>query len=360
MNVAAPRGIRYPVENPPAAGDYVQIAQGVLWIRLSLPMALDHVNAYALEDDDGWTIVDTGLDTKRTRAQWQGILDGPLAQKPVTRLILTHYHPDHVGCAAWLAARTGAAIWTTRTSYLYARMLTLDEQPLPTPEQVAFWTSAGMDPEILAARKTERPFNFADVVGLLPIGYERLQQGDVIEMGGRRWDVHIGHGHAPEHATFWSRDDHLVIAGDQIISSISPNIGLYPTEPNADPVAEWDESCHRLAALAKPEHLVLSGHKLPFTGLPLRMRQLIENHENALKRLLDFLQTPKPAGACFIPMFKREIRGGEYGLALSETMAHVNHLWLSGRLTRTLSEDGVWLWQARGEEPYGQRNQDNG
>ncbi|WP_261192613.1 MBL fold metallo-hydrolase [Pseudoruegeria sp. SHC-113] len=348
MSEAGPMRIGYPIEEPPAFGAAVLIAEGVYWIRLSLPMALDHVNAYALDDGDGWTLIDTGLDTRKTRGQWQAVLDGPLAGKPVRRVVLTHYHPDHVGLAAWFQTEHGAELVTTRTSYLYARMLTLDVQERPTPEQLAFWKSAGMDTAIYDARREERPFNFADGVGVLRLGYTRIQQDDVITMGGRRWVVHIGHGHAPEHATFWSLDDDLVIAGDQIISSISPNIGLYPTEPEADPVAEWDESCRRLATLARPEHVVLAGHKRPFTGLPLRMRQLIENHEGALRRLRAHLAAPHTAGECFPPMFKREIRASEYGLALAETMAHVVHLWHRGELSRHRRADGAWLWQMKG------------
>jgi glyoxylase-like metal-dependent hydrolase (beta-lactamase superfamily II) len=164
-------------------------------------------------------------------------------------------------------------------------------------------------------------------------------------MGGRSWEVLTGNGHAPEHATFWSRDDDLVIAGDQILPSISPNIGVYATEPMADPVGEWMESCARFAGLARAEHLVLGGHKLPFTGLPLRMGQLLDNHHGALERLLDHIGTPKAAGECFAPLFKRNIGEGEYGLALVEAFAHLSHLHQTGRATRDRREDGAWVFR---------------
>ena len=205
-----------------------------------------------------------------------------------------------------------------------------------------------MDSPIYEKRKIERPFNFADVVAPLPLGYSRVRQGDTIRMGGRTWDVHIGNGHAPEHATFWSRDDNLVLAGDQILSSISPNIGVYPTEPMADPIAEWLEACERLAPLARPDHLVLGGHKLPFTGLPLRMRQLIDNHHGALSRLLDYIDSPKSASECFAPLFKREIGEAEYGLALVESVAHLSHLHQAGRATRVQRPGGAWAYQRKG------------
>jgi len=217
-----------------------------------------------------------------------------------------------------------------------------------TPETLAYWQLSGMDADLLGKRRTERPFNFADVVAPMPLGYTRIKQGDTIEMGGRAWDVHIGNGHAPEHATFWSRDDNLVIAGDQILPSISPNIGVYATEPMADPIADWLEACERLAPLAREDHLVLGGHKLPFTGLPLRMAHLIENHHSALRRLVAFIDTPKSASECFAPLFKRTIGEGEYGLALVEAVAHLSHLYQTGLATRTLrASDGAWVYQSK-------------
>lgn len=337
-------GLRYPFETPENGGT-LEVAEGVLWIRMPLPMALDHVNVYALDEGDSWTIVDAGVNTKRSVALWETLLVGPLGGKPVSRVILTHHHPDHVGAVGWFRARFDAELITTRTAFLMSRMLILDEETAPTPQAVAFWKSAGMAEEVLQKRLNERPFNFADISHFLPVGYTRVQQGDVIRAGGRDWDVHIGNGHAPEHLTLWSRNDNLVISGDQILPSISPNIGVHPTEPEADPLGEWLESCERLQTLAREDHLVLGGHKRPFTGLPLRMHQLIENHHGGLRRLLDHLSEPRTAVECFPPLFKRSIDGGTYGLAMVEAVAHLNHLHHTGQVKRERRADGVWLWQ---------------
>ncbi|MEP2640466.1 MBL fold metallo-hydrolase [Roseobacter sp.] len=347
MKDQPPEGLRYPWDAPPAEGAAIEVAPGVLWMRLPLPMKLDHVNVYALDDGDSWTVVDTGFASNRGRAIWAALMAGPLAGKPITRVVVTHHHPDHIGLAGWLQSDHGAELITTRTAWLSARMLTLDEQPVPTAEALAFYRNAGMAPDIYAQRKADRPFNFADVVAPMPLGYTRIQQGDQLTMGGRTWDVHIGNGHAPEHATFWSRDDNLVLAGDQILSSISPNIGVYATEPMADPIAEWLEACERLALLARPDHLVLGGHKLPFTGLPTRMRQLIENHHSALERLLSYLDTPKTATDCFSVLFKRRIGPAEYGLALVEAVAHLSHLHQAGLATRHTRADDAWVYQRK-------------
>ncbi len=337
--------LTFPWDMPPEEGEATEIGEGALWMRLPLPMALDHVNVYAFWDEDGWTIVDTGFDTRRSRKIWEKLLAGPLGGQPVARVIVTHHHPDHVGLAGWFQRDHGATLITTRTAWLFARMLLLDEQMIPVDETLAYWRSAGMHAEIFEDRKRQRPFNYVDIVADMPLGFRRVKEGDVIRFGGRDWDVRIGNGHAPEHATFWSRDCRLVLGGDQLLATISPNLGVYATEPEADPVGDWLESCERLAPFAEDSHLVLPGHKLPYRGLPTRMRQLIDNHHSALARVLDFLETPHTAVDCFPALYRRKIGAGEYGLALVEAMGHLNHLFQTGALTRTRRADGAWLWQ---------------
>ncbi len=347
MKDGSPRMIRYPFEDIPAEGEATEVAEGVLWMRLPLPMALDHVNVFALNDGDGWTVIDTGFATRKTKAIWEKLMAGPLGGRPVNRVLVTHHHPDHVGLAGWFQSEHDAELITTRTAWLFSRMLLLDEHDRPTQEHLHFWRRAGMDPEILELRANERPFNYADCVAPMPLGFRRVQEGQTFRAGGRNWTVRLGNGHAPDHVTLWSQDDKLVIAGDQLLPSISSNLGVYATEPEADPVGQWLDSCEGFLPHAREDHFVLPGHKLPYTGLPTRLRQLIDNHHGALARLRTHLQTPASAGDCFPPLFKRSIGAGEYGLALVEAVGHVNHLYQEGELTRTLREDGAWLWQMK-------------
>lgn len=340
--------IQTPHTVAPEPGEAIAVAEDVFWLRFPLPMVLNHVNAYALRDGDGWTLIDTGFDTSRTRALWEAALAGPLAGLSVRRLIVTHHHPDHVGLAGWFQAR-GVELLMPRTGWLMARMLVLDEQEEPSAETLAHWQGAGMEPALLEKRRMERPFNFCDVVHPMPLGFTRLQDGGTIRMGGRLWDIRFGQGHAPDHATFWSREDHLVIGGDQLLSTISPNLGVYATEPGADPVGEWLDSCACFLPMARADHLVLPGHKLPFTGMPDRLGQMIENHHGALDRLRDHLAGgPRTAVECFAPLFKRQIDEGTYGLALVEAVAHLNHLLSLGAVTRARRADGAWLYHLAG------------
>jgi len=337
-------GVRHPFPEP-ERGETVEIAEGVLWTRIGLPSRLDHVNVYLFDEGDAWTIVDTGLRHKLCLEAWAKLEEGPLKGKRVARVIATHHHSDHVGLVGRFIKEHGAEFWTTRTAWLNARMLQLDHQETHPPEMLAHWTRGGVPAELVEKFVADGPFNTSAATWRLPLGYRRIVEGEEISMGGRRWTVRMGDGHAPEHATFWSRDDNLVVVGDQAIPGISSNLGVYPTEPDADPVGEWLESCEKLLAHAREDHLALPGHKGVYTGLPTRFRQLIANHHGAIKRLRAHLSEPRTAAECFVPLFGREIPPAVYRLALNEALGHLNHMRRSGEAVREERADGAYLWR---------------
>ncbi|MEM6974356.1 MAG: MBL fold metallo-hydrolase [Pseudomonadota bacterium] len=341
------RPIRHPWPEPPGPGQAIEVADAVLWARLPLPMALDHVNIYALDDGSaGWTLVDTGLDWSRGRAALEALRDGPLAGRPIHRVIVTHHHPDHVGLAGCLVAE-GAGLLMPRVAWLTARMLVLDRQDRPSPEQRAFRRRAGVTGAALDAYAVARPFNFADCVAPLPLGFRALDHGATVDAAGRRWQIDLGEGHAPEQATLWADDATLALSADQILPGISPNIGVYPTEPEADPLDGWLATCQRLRArIGTGDPLLLPGHQLPFHGGAQRLRQLIDTHENALDRVMVALrERPCTALDLFQPLFRRRIGPAEEGLALVEAVAHLNHLAAMGLIRGKAREDGAIAWQ---------------
>ena len=232
------RGLIYPLGDPPTSGMAVEAAPGVLWMRLPMSMPLNHVNVYAIADGDGWTLVDTGLNNAVSIEAWQAILAGPLAGRPVRRVIGTHMHPDHIGLAGWLCEQTGARLWMSRLEYLTCRVLVADTgRPAPT-EGVTFYRSCGWS-EAQITRYTAEFGGFGRGVWPLPQSYTRLSQGDQITIGGDAWTIVVGNGHSPEHVCLWRKSDGVFISGDQILPRISSNVSVWPTEPGQDPLADW-------------------------------------------------------------------------------------------------------------------------
>jgi glyoxylase-like metal-dependent hydrolase (beta-lactamase superfamily II) len=338
-------GVRFPWPEAPGPGEIIEVAEGVLWARIGLPNRLNHVNIYLLDDGDAWTVIDTGFRNKMCLEHWDLLRAGPLKGRRLWRVVGTHHHPDHIGLVGRMMREDGVEFWTTRTAYILARMLQLDHHEHHPPEQIAHWKRGGTPPHLVEEFSRETPFNFSRTVDPLPLGYRRIVEGEVIRMGGRDWDVRMGDGHAPEHATFWSRDDDLVIVGDQAIPGISSNLGVQPTEPEADPVGDWLESCERLLRHAREEHVALPGHKPVFTGLPLRFEQLISNHHTAIDRLRGHLTDWRTAVECFVPIFGREIGPPVYGLAMNEALGHLNHMHRTGEAERETGADGAWRFR---------------
>ena len=273
-------------------------------------------------------------------------LDGKHYLKKISNIYVTHHHPDHIGLAGWLCEKYSTELICSRTAYLMAKMLSLDVHEKVSSSTELFWRRAGMSNEMLEEKLSTRPFNFGDGVYPLNCGFIRLKQSDQININGIKWRVEVGNGHAPEHATFWSDELNLIIAGDQILPGISSNLGVYPTEPEADTVGDWIETCERFLISANDEQIVLPGHGLPFLGLPRRLNQLIDNHVGALKRIRDSLnQSPKTAADLFSAIFKRDINKREYLLALHEAVGHVNHLYELGETDREVREDGALIYR---------------
>ncbi|MEZ5996547.1 MAG: MBL fold metallo-hydrolase [Hyphomonadaceae bacterium] len=336
----------YPLGDPPPAGVAREIAPGVHWVRMPLPFALKWINLWLIEDGDGWTIVDTGVALEESREHWRAIFEATLKGKPVTRVICTHMHPDHMGLAGWICRKFGAALWMSRLEYVTGRMLVADTGREAPEEGVRFYRAAGWDEDALDSYKV-RFGGFGKAVSRMPDAYRRLSDGDVIEIGGRPWRVITGNGHCPEHVCLWQEELKLFISGDQVLPRISSNVSVFPTEPDGDPLSEWISSCHKLRAALPNDVLVLPAHNEPFHGLHERLDNLIEGHERSLARLHKRLQEgPKRAVDLFGALFARKIGGDLIGMATGESLAHLNCLIGRGLARRTVREDGVAYYDA--------------
>lgn len=337
-------GLTYPCGPPPGPGDAIEVADGVLWLRTPLPMALDHVNVWALRDGAGWTVVDTGVQLPATEAAWERAFAGALRGEPVARVICTHMHPDHVGLAGWMTRRFGVRLWMTRIEYLTGRVLIADAGSAAPDEGAAFHHAAGWDSAALDAYRA-RFGQFARAVSALPASYRRIVDGEFVEIGGQAWRVIVGEGHSPEHACLHQAELRVLIAGDQVLPTISPNVSVFPTEPDADPLGAWLTSLARLRREVPDDALVLPSHGLPFRGLHERLDALAEGHRVALDRLERSLAEPKRAVEVFGALFARPIDGGLLGMATGESLAHLNRLTRERRAVRETDAQGVWRWR---------------
>ncbi|HUW79843.1 MAG TPA: MBL fold metallo-hydrolase, partial [Acidocella sp.] len=321
------------------------IVPGAYWVRMRLPMQLNHINLWLLEDGDGWTVVDTGVRDEPTAAAWEALFTGPMAGRPVKRVIVTHLHPDHVGMAGWLVRRFDIMLWMSRTDYLMCRNLVADTGQEAPKEGVRFYRAAGFSDEMIELYRT-RFGGFGKAIYNLPNSYRRIADGGEIVIGGRTWQVVVGRGHAPEHVCLWCKELGLFISGDQILPRISSNISLFPTEPEADPLRDWLESCAMLRDLLPEDVLVLPSHNEPFRGARLRLQELIDDHETNMEKLVALCAEPKRAVDCFPALFRARITGGNYGMATGESLAHLNCLLFRGRITKHGDANGVDWYQA--------------
>ena len=331
--------IEYEFDFRPQAGEIKELLPGIRWLHLPLPFVLNHINTWVLDDGDQRVLVDTGFFTGLTRDTWKEVLAGLPGRKPVSKVLVTHLHPDHVGCAGWLCERLGADLYMTREEYLLCRILVADTgQPAPE-EGRRFYLAAGFSEQQLS-QYVERFGSFGQVVSALPQAYRRLQDGLELYIGAHQWRVIIGRGHSPEHACLYCRELNVLISGDQVLPTISSNVGVWPTEPAANPLADWFGSLRHLAAVLPDDVLVLPSHGRPFRGVKHRLDELTAEHEDGLAQLHELCREPQRAVDVFPVLFKGAVNDGNLIMAVSESIAHLNYLLEAGEVNVENDRDG--------------------
>ena len=314
---------------------------------MPLPFALDHINLWLLRERDGWTAVDCGYGDAPTRALWERHFTDTLAALPITRIIATHYHPDHLGNAAWLAARFGAPVTMTQSEYLTAHAVLDQRAGFAIGDICALFLAHGLEAEHAAALEA-RGNAYRRGVPEAPRVFDRMQAGDTLDAGGIRWQVIPGHGHSPEHASLHSADAGVLISGDMLLPRISTNVSVGPAEPDGDPLGRFLASLSAFESLP-PQTLVLPSHGLPFRGIALRVAQLRAHHVARLAELeaaIRAADAPVSAAALVPVLFRRPLDLQQRFFAMGEAIAHLNHLWRAGRIGRTVAAGGALRFAA--------------
>ena len=341
------RLLKFVTDTAPEAGSATELAPGVYWLRFPLPMAgLDHINLWAIEDGDGWVIVDTGIGSGESKKIWEKHFDNLLGGRPVNRVICTHLHPDHTGLAGWICRKYGAPLLMTRGEYFLCRLMAADTGKPAPQEGTTFYKKAGLTPDQIDIYKS-RFGGFGKAITPLPQSYDRLMDGELGQIGGREWRVIIGSGHSPEHACLYCPELGVCLTGDQLLPNISSNVSVWPTEPESNPLEDWINSCHKLKAELPEDTLIGPAHGIPFRGAHRRLDKLIEHHEKALDRLAEFCRTPRLSTGVYSVLFRRAIDDKNRLMAVGESVAHLNCLKGRGIVSRRLNDAGQFTYKTR-------------
>jgi len=344
MTAPHPTVLEYPFDAPPPPGVAREVVPGVRWLRMPLPFALDHINLWLLGGAEGerCTLVDCGYGDAPTRALWERHFADSLGGTPLARIVATHYHPDHLGNAAWLAERFGCAVAMTQAEFLAAHAIFDQRATHALSDTCELFRRHGLAVEHVADL-AGRGNHYRRGVPEIPATFERMIAGDVVAAGGHGWEVIPGFGHSPEHAALFARDRGVLIAGDMLLPRISTNVAVWPAEPDGDPLARFLGSLDAFERLP-PATLALPSHGLPFRGIPLRIAQLRAHHAARLEELAaHVVAAPVPQSAADVlpVLFRRPLDLQQRFFAMGEAIAHLNHLWRHARLRRLCTPDGA-------------------
>ena len=339
--LAAPApGLTHPWPEPPEGGTSILVAPGIRWIRMPLPFQLNHINLWLLDDEAGVTVVDTGIGLPPTRELWEKLFTGELAGRPLVRVLVTHFHPDHIGNADWLAQRFGVELWCPQAEWLMAQpglagdgrqRLGEAAQPL-SPSRRPGRAGRGLS-------RAGQQLPEARAVGRARAS-GRCARATWSRSAGARWHAFTVMGHAPEHACLFSPEANVLISGDQVLPKITTNVSVWPDQPNGNPLKLYLDSLGRFRPLPE-ETLVLPSHGLPFIGLHKRLDYLQHHHDERLSETIDALAEPRTAHELVPVLFRRQLDAHQLGFAIGETVAHLHFLEARGQAPASSTATGV-------------------
>jgi glyoxylase-like metal-dependent hydrolase (beta-lactamase superfamily II) len=329
---SAPKRLKYVTATPPAPGASVEIAPGVRWARIPLPLDLNHINVWLVATEGGCVIVDTGMAVAMGREAWESIERETFATQPVRAVFVTHIHPDHSGLAAWLQERCRVPVLMSSRTQEILRVMSTGEGRPEAAEVEAFFRSHGLD-DVAQIQPMFKPERFSRMTSGMPDVERQVADGDTLLWGDGEWLALQTDGHAEGHLCLSNAAARVLISGDQVLPSISSNISYGFRFADKNPLGSYLDSLQRLRKLST-ETLVLPSHGVPFHGLQQRVDDLTSHHEEQLALVQERCREPKTAAELLPSMFRRELKGMHLFLAFGEALAHLEYLVHAGRLQR--------------------------
>jgi glyoxylase-like metal-dependent hydrolase (beta-lactamase superfamily II) len=334
-----------------AARPIEEVAEGIFRLDLPVPFkGLRQINLWFLRDGAGWTMVDCGCTDAPSQAAIEAAWAALPGGGPVSRLIITHFHPDHVGNMKWISDRWGLVPFMSAREWHAARVSADLEWLDSVPKQSAFFARHGLSEEGL--RRYREEFLTYDKVVELGNRVQTLTEGATVLIDGAGWQVLTAGGHSPEMVMLHQPDRGILISGDQLLPRISSNISVGNWNPEADPLQDYIASLRRLSALLGPADLVLPSHGRPFVDGAARAEALLAHHEERLAKMLAALQEAgRMQAAAFLPvLFSPGLDGTQIGFAMGEVAAHLNHLVRRGHSAASVRADGSVAYVALARE----------
>lgn len=317
---------------------FQQVIPNVYTIALPLPFELESVNVHLIKLDDGWMLVDCGMEMD---AAWQA-LDAAIAQMglqwtDIRHILLTHMHPDHMGMSARLLELSGASLSMHAVEAEHLQVVSRGSRRLPWLDLV--FSRAGVSQDLQA--RMERHFvgirdNFHD---LEP--QHLFQGGEEIATAAGTFRVLWTPGHSPGHICLYNEQAKLLISGDEILEKITPNVAWHP---DADTLGDFLTSLESLRPLEID--IILPSHGAPFTGHRQWITNTIEHHGERCDEMLRLVtETPRSADALVGEMWRKKLSPINHHFAIFEVMAHLEHMHRQGRVHAQLrEEDGALEW----------------
>jgi len=338
-NPAHAAHVHYPQREYPNREQITEVHDGIYWLNTPLPFRLRSINLWLLRDGHGWALVDCGYGREEVRDQWRALWRAHLGDRPVRQYVVTHYHPDHMGNSGWISEQWGITPQMSQSEWLFANLAVNGLGTDDIEQRCAFYRRNGLDHEREAVFR-KGVHRYPDGCSI-PAQYTRLRDGDEVRIDDRRWRVLVGYGHSPEHVCLYCEEIGVMISGDQILPQITPNVSVWPAEPDANPLKGFIDTMARFRTLLRADTLVLPSHRLPFTGVHARFDELEAHHHERLEACMQAVGTSGiTAGELLDHLFSPDLDGHQIGFAMNEALAHLNYLMHEGRLERRAGGDG--------------------